>query len=121
MARDAEPESLNPDLGPTNGTIFALMQIFERLLEVVDPSTIRINMKSVDASILNLMPASTLPDGFAPSLILDGGDPQALQAAELLKTEWAKIKVRVEIEPLDVPASTKRQSPRFKNQGRQWR
>jgi peptide/nickel transport system substrate-binding protein len=33
MARPEEPESLNPWLGHTNGTIFLQMQLFERLVE----------------------------------------------------------------------------------------
>jgi peptide/nickel transport system substrate-binding protein len=39
MARDDEPESLNPDMGTTNGTIFVQMQIFERLVEQAPAKT----------------------------------------------------------------------------------
>jgi peptide/nickel transport system substrate-binding protein len=51
-----------------------------------------------------LMAQSTLPAGFTLPMLVPSGDPQALQTAELLRSEWAKIGINVDIQPLDSAA-----------------
>ena len=48
------------------------------------------------------MAASSVPDGFEAAFVIVAGDAVEKQIAEILQQEWAKIGVKISIEPVDV-------------------
>lgn len=50
----------------------------------------------------DLMAESSVPDGFQLPLVISGGDPVEKQTAEILKAEWAKIGVELDIRQEDI-------------------
>ncbi len=57
-----------------------------------------------------LMAQSSVPSGFTLPLTLVAGNTQTDQTAQILKTEWAKIGVTLDIQPVDIGVRSQKQT-----------